>query len=277
MMVAGDSWSVLLFLLIGAGLVLFGLAALIAGIVALGRINRSEGRLRGRGFAIAAIVIGLAMLLGLPVLGVVGAAAAYLNRARYVEIRAAADRGRALEREEEGVKIRSSIAEAHPPSSDPEPGSDAWKAAAARLGPGGADLGGELPTIRTCFREALDAAVARDAGKFFAQVADGAGPDGGIRLVSDEQATDAAARPEFWARNCPDYAALRKAAERMSLTSIEFKRNCAPVYREGSDAKLGTGDRLEMRVKIPGFEDDRHGRLRFTRYEGKWYWIPFGW
>jgi hypothetical protein len=61
-----------IFVLAGiAVVVLLGLAALITGIVALVRINRSEGRLRGRGFAIAAIAIGLVMLLGLPVLGVV--------------------------------------------------------------------------------------------------------------------------------------------------------------------------------------------------------------
>jgi hypothetical protein len=65
-------------ILIPAGLavlVLVGLAALITGIVALVRINRSEGRLRGRGFAIAAIAIGLVMLLGLPLLGLVGVVA----------------------------------------------------------------------------------------------------------------------------------------------------------------------------------------------------------
>ena len=62
----------LVLLLIG-GSILFGLVALIAGIVALVRINRSEGKLRGKGFAVAAIVIGLLMLLALPVFGVVGA------------------------------------------------------------------------------------------------------------------------------------------------------------------------------------------------------------
>jgi uncharacterized membrane protein len=54
-------------------LILCGLIALIAGIVALVRINRSEGKLRGKGFAVAAIVIGLLLMLGLPVFGVVGA------------------------------------------------------------------------------------------------------------------------------------------------------------------------------------------------------------
>jgi len=69
----GDFAGVLIGILILAGLVFCGLVALIAGIVALGRINRSDGKLRGRGLAVAAIVIGLLMLLGLPVVGVVGA------------------------------------------------------------------------------------------------------------------------------------------------------------------------------------------------------------
>jgi biopolymer transport protein ExbD len=52
-----------------AALVLFGLVALIVGIAALARIKRSDGKLRGRGFAIAAIVLGAMMIVGLPVVG----------------------------------------------------------------------------------------------------------------------------------------------------------------------------------------------------------------
>jgi biopolymer transport protein ExbD len=63
--------TLFLIILIVGGLLFFGLVALIAGIVALTRINRSDGRLRGRGFAIAAIVIGALMLLGLPLAAVV--------------------------------------------------------------------------------------------------------------------------------------------------------------------------------------------------------------
>jgi Domain of unknown function (DUF4190) len=65
--------SGLVILVAVAALVILGLAAVIAGIVALVRINRSEGKLRGKGFAVAAIVIGLLLLLGLPVFGAFGA------------------------------------------------------------------------------------------------------------------------------------------------------------------------------------------------------------
>jgi hypothetical protein len=50
-------------LLLGLGIPLVGLVALTLGIVALVRINRSNGALRGRGLAIAAIVLGALMLL----------------------------------------------------------------------------------------------------------------------------------------------------------------------------------------------------------------------
>ncbi len=67
---AGIGFIVLLAL---GGLILCGLLALIVGIVALVRIKSSGGKLRGRGLAIAAIVIGLLLALGIPVFGVVGA------------------------------------------------------------------------------------------------------------------------------------------------------------------------------------------------------------
>jgi biopolymer transport protein ExbD len=54
------------------GLLVFGLLPLILGGVALGRINRSGGELRGRGLAIAAMVLGVLVLLGAPVLLVGG-------------------------------------------------------------------------------------------------------------------------------------------------------------------------------------------------------------
>jgi hypothetical protein len=53
----------LVILIVIGGLALAGLAAVILGIVALVRINRSGGALRGRGLAIAAIVIGGLMLI----------------------------------------------------------------------------------------------------------------------------------------------------------------------------------------------------------------------
>ncbi|MHC4916197.1 MAG: hypothetical protein ACYTGB_11975, partial [Planctomycetota bacterium] len=61
----------LVILLVIGGLILGALLALILGIVALLRINRSGGALRGRGLAIAAIVIGGLMLLGIPLAAVV--------------------------------------------------------------------------------------------------------------------------------------------------------------------------------------------------------------
>jgi hypothetical protein len=55
-------------------LLVFGLLPLILGIVALVRINRSNGTLRGRGLAVAAIVLGALVLLGSPVVLVGGMA-----------------------------------------------------------------------------------------------------------------------------------------------------------------------------------------------------------
>jgi hypothetical protein len=53
----------LMILLVVVGLAfLLGVLPLIIGIVALARINRSGGQLRGRGFAVAAIVAGALML-----------------------------------------------------------------------------------------------------------------------------------------------------------------------------------------------------------------------
>jgi hypothetical protein len=50
------------------GLPLLGVLALVLGIVSLVRINRSAGRLRGRGLAIAAIVVGALVLLAAPLI-----------------------------------------------------------------------------------------------------------------------------------------------------------------------------------------------------------------
>ena len=53
----------LLAVILVVGLPLVGLLALVLGLVALVRINRSGGALRGRGLAIAAIVLGALMTL----------------------------------------------------------------------------------------------------------------------------------------------------------------------------------------------------------------------
>ena len=70
------------------GVVLVGLLALILGIVALARINRSGGALKGRGLAIAAIILGALMLfapiLGLPLLWLAAGTAAPERSARAV-------------------------------------------------------------------------------------------------------------------------------------------------------------------------------------------------
>jgi hypothetical protein len=54
------SWMILVVI---GGVTMIGLLALVLGIVALARINRSGGALKGRGLAIAAIVLGALMLL----------------------------------------------------------------------------------------------------------------------------------------------------------------------------------------------------------------------
>ena len=53
----------LVVLVVVGGVVLAGLLALILGIAALVRINRSGGELRGRGLALAAIILGALILL----------------------------------------------------------------------------------------------------------------------------------------------------------------------------------------------------------------------
>jgi Domain of unknown function (DUF4190) len=94
------------------GSILFGLVALIAGIVALVRINRSEGKLRGKGFALAAIVIGALLLLGVPVFGVVGAGLLWVSSGKGPDVR----HERVIE-EPEGhdVKITTDIGKKPPP------------------------------------------------------------------------------------------------------------------------------------------------------------------
>ena len=62
----------LVALLVILGVPLVGVLALVLGIVALVRIGRSGGALRGRGLALAAIVLGGLMLLVTPVLLVGG-------------------------------------------------------------------------------------------------------------------------------------------------------------------------------------------------------------
>jgi hypothetical protein len=53
----------LVILLVLGGVFLFGLLALVLGVVALVRIGRSNGAMHGRGLAVAAIVLGALMLL----------------------------------------------------------------------------------------------------------------------------------------------------------------------------------------------------------------------
>ena len=62
----------LVALLVIVGVPLIGVLALALGIVALVRINRSGGALRGKGLAVGAIVLGGLMLLITPVLLVGG-------------------------------------------------------------------------------------------------------------------------------------------------------------------------------------------------------------
>ena len=71
----------IVLLLLVLGLPLCGLLAAVLGVVALVRINRSGGALRGRGLAIGAIVLGGLMLLATPVL-LFGGVAAAKGRAR---------------------------------------------------------------------------------------------------------------------------------------------------------------------------------------------------
>jgi hypothetical protein len=60
--------SLLVILLAAVGITLVGLAALVMGIVALVRISRSDGALRGRGLAVAAVILGGLMVVIPPLL-----------------------------------------------------------------------------------------------------------------------------------------------------------------------------------------------------------------
>ncbi len=89
-------------LLIVAGLFFCGLAAIVAGIVALVRINSSGGRLHGKGFAVAAIVIGTLTMLGTPL---TAAIAIPMLLAKNVM---AADRQAAMEAKRRAVEDKTS-------------------------------------------------------------------------------------------------------------------------------------------------------------------------
>jgi hypothetical protein len=60
--------SLLVILLAAVGITLVGLTALVMGIVALVRISRSDGALRGRGLAVAAVILGGLMVVIPPLL-----------------------------------------------------------------------------------------------------------------------------------------------------------------------------------------------------------------
>ena len=72
----------LIALLVIAALCLCGLAALIAGIVALVRIGASNGRLRGKGLAVAAVILGALMMLGTPVIAAISVPMLLYRQAR---------------------------------------------------------------------------------------------------------------------------------------------------------------------------------------------------
>jgi hypothetical protein len=58
----------MLFLFVACAVLVIPLLAILLGIIALVRINRSGGQLRGRGWAIAAILGGALMLFAVPAL-----------------------------------------------------------------------------------------------------------------------------------------------------------------------------------------------------------------
>jgi hypothetical protein len=102
-----ESGVVLILPIALGGLALLGLTAALLGIVALVRINRSGGELRGRGLAIGAIIIGGLMLLLMPVIVFVvflaGNKQVVKEEMRHAEMRAKA---------EERAAASSSLAEA---------------------------------------------------------------------------------------------------------------------------------------------------------------------
>jgi hypothetical protein len=103
----------LVALLVMLGVPLIGLLALALGIVALVRINRSGGELRGKGLAVGAIVLGGLLLLITPVLllGLFLLAGTSRAEARSVEIKTHMEAARKAEEAQAGENARQAAQE----------------------------------------------------------------------------------------------------------------------------------------------------------------------
>jgi len=98
-----------------------GLLALILGVVALLRIARSGGALRGKGLAVAAVVLGGLMLLATPV--ILGIAAAWQSSSSWHDqVIIEADVAKQKQPEYDPNKKRDIFKNTKPPEAAPEPG-----------------------------------------------------------------------------------------------------------------------------------------------------------
>ena len=145
-----------------------------------------------------------------------------------------------------------------------------------------------IPNRTEClslFKQALTDIKDDDQGKVFSYVLDSSGGKS-FQIVTDRSMEDVekVGVKNFMKKNFPNNSLILNNYDKIEFSKLEQFPNQSFSMKE-DDKVLGEVNLYYIKVKMPFLKDNMVGSislnlysyLRFVKFKGKLYWVPFGW